>query len=149
MRADAGHLFAAIQRENPFAAESRARLVEALGSIHRKLAEDSGSEEFIPMAIPDLRERSPELVEVRDLIDDVDREILGLLHRRTQLAQRAAKAKAQLGAPILDPAREATLLQDRRSWAQDLGLDENLVEEVFRTLLRVSRRAQVGRSGMN
>ena len=145
VRADAGHLFAAIQRENPFAAEARARLVEALSSIHQRLAEDADSENFIPMAIPDLRERSPELRAVRDLIDDVDREILTLLNRRTQLAQRAAKAKAEFGAPVLDAARETTLLLDRRAWAQDLGLDENLVEEVFRTLLRVSRRAQVGR----
>ena len=83
------------------------RLVEALAAIHRRLAEESGGEEFIPMAVPDLRERSPELREVRDLIDDVDRELLELLHRRTQLAQRAARAKAELGAPILDPARES------------------------------------------
>jgi len=147
VQADAGHLFAAIQKENPFAAEARAKLVEALASIHRRLAEDNGSEDYIPMAVPDLREHSPELREVRDLIDEVDREILGLLNRRTQLAQRAAKAKAALGAPVLDPARETTLLQDRRAWAKELGLDENLVEEVFRTLLRVSRRAQVGHSG--
>jgi prephenate dehydrogenase len=147
VRADAGHLFAAIQRENPFAAEARSRLVEALTSIHRRLAENPDGEEFIPMAVPDLRERSPELREVRDLIDDVDRELLGLLHRRTQLAQRAARAKAELGAPILDPARETSLLQDRRTWARGLGLDEDLVEEVFRTLLRVSRRAQVGGPG--
>jgi prephenate dehydrogenase len=146
VRADAGHLFAAIQRENPFAAEARAKLVEALGSIHKKLAEDSWNEEVIPMAIPDLRERSPELREVRDLIDEVDRDILALLQRRTQLAQRAARAKAKLGAPVLDPARETSLLKDRRAWAQELGLDENLVEEVFQTLLRVSRRAQVGKS---
>ena len=144
VRADAGHLFAAIQRENPFAAEARAKLVEALSSIHQRLAEDDGNEDYIPMALPDLRERSPELGEVRDLIDEVDREIVELLSRRVQLARRAARAKAELGAPILDPAREASLLQDRRAWAAKLGLDENLVEEVFRTLLRVSRRMQAG-----
>lgn len=144
VRADAGHLFAAIQRENPFAAEARGRLVEALASIHQRLAEQAGSEETIPMEVPDLRDRSPELREVRDLIDDVDREILALLHRRTDLARRAARAKARLGAPVLDPARETSLLEDRRTWAREQGLDENLVEEVFRTLLRVSRRAQAG-----
>lgn len=147
VRADAGHLFAAIQRENPFAAEARAHLVEALGAIHQRLAEDAGADESIPMAAPDLRERSPELKEVRDLIDEVDRELLTLLQRRTQLARRAAKAKAKLGAPVLDPAREQSLLQDRRVWANELGLDATMVEEVFRTLLRVSRRAQAGRDG--
>jgi prephenate dehydrogenase len=144
VRADAGHLFAAIQRENPFAAETRARLIEALGAIHRRLAEEGGGEENIPMPALDLRDRSPELAEVRDLIDEVDREILALLDRRTQLARRAARAKAGLGAPVLDPAREASLLRDRRAWARDLGLDEQMVEEVFQTLLRISRRAQAG-----
>ncbi len=144
VRADAGHLFTAIQRENPFASEARARLVEALDSIHKKLGEEAGNEEIAPMIIPDLRERSPELREVRELIDDVDREILTLLHQRTQLAKRAAHAKAKLGAPVLDPAREQTLLQDRRAWARELGMDESVAEEIFRALLRASRRSQVG-----
>jgi len=149
VRADAGHLFAAIQRENPFASEARARLVEALTVIHQKLSEESTVEEIIPMAIPDLRERSPELREVRELIDDVDREILGLLEQRTRLAQRAAKAKAVMGAPVLDPAREKSLLENRRQWARELGLNEEMVEEVFRTLLRVSRRVQAGQDSTN
>ena len=50
VRSDAGHLFAAIQQENPFAAEARARLLESLSLIHRKLlteADENGS-----LAIP-------------------------------------------------------------------------------------------------
>jgi prephenate dehydrogenase len=46
VRGDAGHLFAAIQQENPYACEARARLIEALGTIHQKLlteADDEGS----------------------------------------------------------------------------------------------------------
>ncbi|WP_329740501.1 prephenate dehydrogenase/arogenate dehydrogenase family protein [Dyella sp. A6] len=37
VRGDAGHLFAAIQRENPFAAEARARLLAELTRIHEQL----------------------------------------------------------------------------------------------------------------
>lgn len=37
VRGDAGHLFATIQRENPFATEARARLLDALERIHRQL----------------------------------------------------------------------------------------------------------------
>ena len=50
VRGDAGHLFAAIQQENPFAAEARSRLLESLESIHGKLlteADENGS-----LAIP-------------------------------------------------------------------------------------------------
>lgn len=37
VRGDAGHLFAAIQQENPFAEEARARLLDTLQGIHRRL----------------------------------------------------------------------------------------------------------------
>ncbi|TAL85248.1 MAG: prephenate dehydrogenase [Rhodanobacter sp.] len=37
VRGDAGHLFAAIQQENPFAAGARAQLMDSLELIHRKL----------------------------------------------------------------------------------------------------------------
>lgn len=37
VRGDAGHLFAAIQQENPFAAEARTQLMDSLQLIHRKL----------------------------------------------------------------------------------------------------------------
>lgn len=55
VRGDAGHLFAAIQQENPFAAEARARLLESLSLIHDKLltqADDNGS-----LAIPNRPEQ--------------------------------------------------------------------------------------------
>lgn len=40
VRGDAGHLFAAIQQENPYAEGVRQRLLETLGRIHQRLARD-------------------------------------------------------------------------------------------------------------
>ena len=37
VRGDAGHLFGAIQRENPFAAEARAELLAELQRVHQQL----------------------------------------------------------------------------------------------------------------
>lgn len=54
VRGDAGHLFAAIQQENPFAAEARARLVDSLGLIHRKLLTEADADGSL--AIPNLPE---------------------------------------------------------------------------------------------
>ncbi|HVP60324.1 MAG TPA: prephenate dehydrogenase/arogenate dehydrogenase family protein [Myxococcaceae bacterium] len=144
VRSDAGHLFAAIQRENPFAHEARHQLLQALVEIDRALEATpaEAGPESARFAIPDLGARSPELQEARELIDDVDRELLSLLARRATLAQRAGKAKAQLGHPIVDPARETRLLAERRDWAESLHLDPEVVEELFRSILRFSRRAQ-------
>lgn len=143
VRADAGHLFAAIQAENPYAKDARQQLVEALERIHGELEAAPPRAETPPeLRSPEAGHRSPELTETRERIDELDRELLALLERRVHLAQRAAKAKARLGYPVMDAAREAELLQARRRWAEAQGLDPAGVEEIFRTLLRFSRRAQ-------
>lgn len=150
VRSDAGHLFAAIARDNPFAAEARKQLVSALSSIDQGLdaeqaagaAEDSPSPEATRFAIPDLGHRSPELKQAREHIDVIDREIMRLLAQRAQLSQRAAQAKAKLGAPVLDATREAEVLGARRTWAQELKIDADAVSDVFRAILTMSRRVQ-------
>lgn len=143
VREDAGHLFAALQNQNPFAAGAREGLLEALSAIHQSLAEAvaEGTDEQ-QLSIPGLGERSPVLQEARNHIDALDQELVALLARRTELVLRAGRAKAELGLPIHDPEREGSQLQARRAWARDLGLDIQGVEDVFRAVLRASRAAQ-------
>ncbi len=70
VRGDAGHLFTALHRENPYAADARRALLEALGSADRSLREEGGEEVEAPAAlsIPDLGAASPALGETRELI---------------------------------------------------------------------------------
>lgn len=49
VRGDAGHLFSAIQRENPFAAEARGELLAELDRVHRQLLADMDDDD---LAIP-------------------------------------------------------------------------------------------------
>jgi prephenate dehydrogenase len=147
VRSDAGHLFAAIQRENPYASEARRHLLEALGEIHEELERlppEPSLPDVVRMAIPPASESiaSSELTEARRHIDELDRELMVLLARRTELAQRAARAKAEEGLPVLDSTREEALLAARREWASEQGLEPREVEALFRTILRFSRRSQ-------
>ena len=144
VREDAGHLFAALQNQNPFATGAREGLLEALSAIHQSLAEalESGADE--QLAIPDLGTRSPALQEARDHIDTLDQELVALLARRKELVLRAGRAKAELNLPVHDPEREGAQLQARRDWAREAQLDVQGVEEVFRAVLRASRTVQSG-----
>lgn len=148
VRSDAGHLFRAIQLENPYSADARQELLDALRKVDQALlhAPPENAEETFPaddgLTIPDLGARSPELRETRMHIDAIDREITGLLARRAALAARAAEAKSTLGHGIVDPAREAELRNARRTWAKELGLDPDSVDDVFQAILRFSRRLQ-------
>lgn len=145
VRADAGHLFSAIQHDNPFAAEARQRLLDALGAIHRALnavPEETEPTDAERLAIPAPESRLPELREARNHIDQLDLELVELLSRRTEVVRRAARAKARAGHPVRDVAREEALLVQRRAWARERGLDEASVEALFRAILDFSRRAQ-------
>jgi prephenate dehydrogenase len=148
VREDAGHLFASLNRQNRYAGQARRRLLDALARADEDLRRlpDAGEvphHEALELAIPDLGARSPLLREARDLIDDLDSEILTLLTRRAELALKAAKAKAELGHGPHDPRREADLLADRRRRGQALGLSPDDVTELFEAILRFSRRVQV------
>ncbi len=145
VRSDAGHLFRAIQQENPFAEETRQALLDAMGEIHRDLASDEHEEEgSVAFAIPniDIDSRLPELKETRAEIDALDRELVTLLARRSELADRAASAKESIGYGIVDTNREAQLIEARREWARAHSLDANAIEEIFRAIIRFSRTMQ-------
>lgn len=143
VRADAGHLFNAIQKENPFAAGTRQRLIEALTLIDQRLVEAPGdADTSTEPGIPALEQPSPALSEVRQHIDELDRELIALLQRRCELSTRAGLAKRASGAPVLDPGREVEMLGQRGRWAEQGGLPADVVQAVFRQILALSRRAQ-------
>ena len=143
VRGDAGHLFAAICADNPHAGEARQRLLDAMRAVDDALR--APRHDAITIA-PDAPARpSPtteELRETRSRIDELDREIVTLLGRRAELSRRAMKAKQRAGMPLHDPDREAALLGSRRAMAEESAIDPESVEDVFRAILRFSRRVQ-------
>lgn len=146
VRADAGHLITTLHRENPFAAEYRRRLLSVLGSLDRKLNElpnpEAGVVEEASLSIT-APIHTPELSETRERIDEVDSEIIQLLHRRADLVRRAQRAKAAVGRGVVDPQREARLLLSRSGWAEDAGLDPEGVRHVFEAIIAMSCEIQL------
>lgn len=88
VRADAGHLFTAIQRENPYAAASRERLLQALQTIHRRLAAEDGTPAWSEE--PELARPAPSAdPDARHQLALLDAELAALHQRRERLQQRA------------------------------------------------------------
>ncbi|NNC02036.1 prephenate dehydrogenase/arogenate dehydrogenase family protein [Corallococcus exiguus] len=134
VRADAGHLFNAIQQENPFATQARGQLLAALQDIHRDLEAAptvTQAPEASGLAVPGLEPEAPAPREPREHIDALDRELVELLARREELARRQRRAQEAGN----EPARTETLLAVRRAWARELGVDAQEVEAVFRVVL--------------
>ncbi|MCB9751050.1 MAG: prephenate dehydrogenase/arogenate dehydrogenase family protein [Myxococcales bacterium] len=144
VREDAGHLFRAIQHDNPHAASSRRALLDALQNVDDHLAQALEAPGVVDPAleIPELSAAAPELLETRDRIDALDRELVELLARRVQLSRRAGLVKAARGLVVRDPARERALLESRADWARARGLDGAAARELFELILRQSRGVQ-------
>ena len=71
--------------------------------------------------------------EIREEIDALDDEIIRLLGRRFEYVQAAAKFKANASA-ICALDRLATMIQQRRIWAQNAGLDADVIKKMYRDL---------------
>ncbi|MFC3093331.1 bifunctional chorismate mutase/prephenate dehydrogenase [Alteromonas sediminis] len=90
----------------------------------------------------DKQQLHQELLSCRDGIDDIDQALVELLAKRSALTTRVGEIKSQTGMPIYVPEREKELLSKRRAQAQELGISEQLVEDLLRRMMRESYRTQ-------
>jgi prephenate dehydrogenase len=85
------------------------------------------------------RLRKPDL---RGLIDQYDKQLLGILARRMQAASGIGRLKLHQATPVHDPEREKRLLRQRSEWGKALGLSQEFIDEFFALILRQSHRIQ-------
>lgn len=72
--------------------------------------------------------------EVREEIDLIDREVIEALSKRFQYVIAAAKFKTS-EASVKAPDRFYAMLQQRREWAKEAGLNADVVEKLYRDLV--------------
>src|SRR5688572_26347609 len=85
---------------------------------------------------------SPELHQLRQQIEEADRELLQLLSRRMALAEAVAQAKLAYASPFRDPRREEQVLGRVRQLALEDGLDPHAVERLFQLIMEMSLARQ-------
>ncbi|MDR2161788.1 MAG: prephenate dehydratase [Desulfovibrio sp.] len=78
---------------------------------------------------------------LRDTIDAVDAELLALLNRRAAASLEVGRLKAETGAPVFRPGREAALL-DRLIAANAGPLRGEHIRGIYREILAASRSLQ-------
>ena len=81
------------------------------------------------------------LEDCRKVIDSIDTEILGLLNRRADLSRLIGLMKTSAGLPIVDQAREETVI--RRIVRENPGeIADTALVSIYREILDESRRIQ-------
>lgn len=80
----------------------------------------------------------PGLKELREGIDDVDRQILGLLRRRVELVLQVGEIKRQHAVKVYDPERERRILDGLASKAE-APLQSDRARRIFERIIDESR----------
>ena len=83
-----------------------------------------------------------DIQDIRDAVNEFDRRIIELLGERTKYVHEAVRFKSS-EADIRVPGHIPALLEQRRRWAQQYGVDADFVERVYRILTDHSFDVQV------
>ena len=83
--------------------------------------------------------------ELRHQIDKLDIKIVELLATRSQFIDRATDLKSINGMPARIPDRIESVVSNAREAAQELDLDSDLVEKIWRILIEwsIKREAEI------
>ena len=81
-----------------------------------------------------------ELQKLRQDIDEIDEQLVGLFRRRMDVTRRVGEYKRERGIPVLDQARERQVLQNKGELAGE-GLRPAVIT-LYQTIMALSRRQQ-------
>jgi chorismate mutase len=88
-----------------------------------------------------------ELEDVRREIEEIDREILALIDRRVDLAERVLESKRINGTSINDQKQNEVVINRALNAATELNLDLGSIKAIFEILIRMSIERQNELSG--
>ena len=94
-----------------------------------------------PMADAEMQERVREL---RERVDEVDRELIRALNERARIVQEIMALKVEAGTPVYDPKREEEILQ--RVVEMNTGpIYDSSMREIFEMILHRIRDLEIQR----
>ena len=82
------------------------------------------------------------LDELREEIEDIDREIVELIARRTYVADTVAQVKKEQDLPTTDESQEDRVMERAGLNAERFEVDANLVKAIFRLLIELNKVEQ-------
>ena len=81
------------------------------------------------------------LGDLRTQIDDIDEQLVSLLHRRADIAHEVGTIKAKAGLPIVDREREGAIMRKIMMPSRS-SIDAAVIARIYGEILLESRRIQ-------
>src|SRR5690242_7853948 len=91
---------------------------------------------------PSMTRDTVTLEDLRQRLNDLDRQIIQLVAERKALSEEVARAKRATGKPTRDYEREREVIMSARAMATERGVSPELAEQLLRLLIRSSLTTQ-------
>ncbi len=88
-----------------------------------------------------------DLDELREEIEEIDRDIVELIARRTYVADAVARVKEDRDMATTDEEQEAAVMERAGRNAERFDVDANLVKAIFRLLIELNKIEQRSERG--
>jgi chorismate mutase len=89
-------------------------------------------------------ETEARIIELRNRVNEVDRELIRILNERARIVQELGKIKTEAGKPLFDPKREEEIL--RRVAEENEGpIYDSSMREIFELIMHRIRDLEVQR----
>ncbi|MDB5023563.1 MAG: chorismate mutase related enzyme [Mucilaginibacter sp.] len=76
-----------------------------------------------------------QLLNFRERIDEIDEKIVKLINQRLEICKSVAKYKSENDIPMMQPGRVQEVLLKRRKLADQLSINPDLVENVYKLIV--------------
>jgi len=83
-----------------------------------------------------MTQTDPELLRLRESIDNIDAALIHILAERFKCTQAVGRLKAEKGLPPADPGREGQQIARLRKLAQDAHLDPDFAEKFLNFIVK-------------
>jgi chorismate mutase len=90
----------------------------------------------------DGRAEGMSLDELREEIEEIDRDLVELIARRTYVADTIAEVKSEQGLPTTDEGQEQRVMDRAGENAERFDVESNLVKAIFRLLIELNKVEQ-------
>ncbi len=78
--------------------------------------------------------------ELRREIDEIDKEIIKLLKKRMDAAEKIAEYKMKNNMPMQQPSREKEVISKIMQEAEQEGLSQDAAEKIYREIIKQTRQ---------
>ncbi|MCK9597245.1 chorismate mutase [Candidatus Pacearchaeota archaeon] len=89
-------------------------------------------------------EKIPNLDELREKIDSLDKKLLSVLAERMALIPQVAQYKKIKNIPRFQPDREKMVIESRRAIAEELSVSPDLAEKIMKLIIEDAHRIEKG-----